>query len=116
MKKDELQAEVISIVGEALATGKVPEASIARLLSMVYSQMKPCSYECKRLLPATVEYFARHPKTKDGLQSYCRDCGNLVGWRKEQRKKEELLYSTDYVENIDELDYREDEKELDYSG
>jgi len=30
--------------------------------------------KCKKEYPATVEYFSKHPETKDGLKSHCKYC------------------------------------------
>lgn len=38
---------------------------------------KICS-KCKRELPATTEYFARHKSHKDGFQSYCKQCRSIA--------------------------------------
>lgn len=38
--------------------------------------LKPCS-KCKRELPATSEYFAPRPGSKDGLRGQCRECMHL---------------------------------------
>jgi len=38
------------------------------------SELKTCSM-CKEELPGTTEYFYRNKATKDGLQSFCKQCG-----------------------------------------
>lgn len=42
----------------------------------VNSNYKKCS-KCGEFLPATDEYFGFHPKTKDNLQSMCKNCDKL---------------------------------------
>ena len=37
--------------------------------------MKTCT-KCKVEKPKTLEYFTKHPKTKDGYDTWCRECKN----------------------------------------
>lgn len=48
---------------------------------------KRCSGECKQLLPRTTEYFWKHSRSADGLQSVCKECLN-------RRKRELTLMRT----------------------
>jgi hypothetical protein len=56
-----------------------------------------------------LDHFSSHPKTKDGLQSICKECNRKLALKRAkrlstERKKEQGLY----------LDYREDKSKLDY--
>lgn len=54
------------------------------------NQLKVCS-KCKRELP--VENFAKRPKTRDGLQYYCRECDSAAHkkWFRSNKSKEKYL-------------------------
>lgn len=52
---------------------------------------------CRIEWPATLEFFCKHPKAKDGLGSWCRECKSkkVKKWREEnpeKRKKQQKAY------------------------
>ena len=51
---------------------------------MIYQNMKQCNF-CKKLKPATLEFFHKHTAMKDGLRGNCKVCALIK--RKQYRKK-----------------------------
>jgi len=52
---------------------------------------KVCS-KCKTEYPATLEYFFKHPKCKDGLSSWCKSCRKeaIKQWNNKNRDKKNI--------------------------
>jgi len=50
--------------------------------------LKLCT-KCLREYPATLEYFYKHPRTKDGLDSHCKNCHKKYSkkWRENNPEK-----------------------------
>jgi hypothetical protein len=103
------------LVEYALEIGEVPTTAVECLAKDILMYRKVCTI-CNRMLPGDAKHFASHPKTRDGFQTYCRDCGSNQHrkYKKETPKKESKGKSLDYVEPVGDLDYFEDLKELDY--
>lgn len=61
--------------------------------------MKQCS-KCKDIKPASA--FCRHKKSKDGLQSYCKDCNNQINklaYHNKKNTKKGIITLTDTKED-----------------
>ena len=76
MKRDKLEKRFLSLVEKAIDTGKVPRKQITDLMDYIFVYKKVCS-QCERLLLGDKKYFSANKRTRDGFQSYCRDCGCL---------------------------------------
>ena len=113
MKKEVFAEKVETLISLAIKYKELPKEELEDFIQEVYLTRKLCT-SCNRLLERSEENFAKHPRTRDGFQSYCRDCGVAMIKRKRERRKEEKLQAEDYVEDSTGLDYSEDEKEMDY--
>ena len=109
MKKEVFTEKAETLISLALKHKCCPKEELQDFIQEVYLTRKLCT-SCNRLLVRDEEHFAKHPRTRDGLQSYCRDCGVAMIKRKRKRLKEEKLHSEDYVETF--IDYIE--KDIDY--
>lgn len=49
--------------------------------------------KCKRVLPLTTEYFAKHSKRYDGFQTQCKECNNKYQreWVKDNPKRDKYI-------------------------
>jgi hypothetical protein len=100
------------LVEYALEIGEVPTTAIECLAGDIFKYRKVCTI-CMRMLAGDSKHFASHPKTRDGFQSYCRDCGAQQRKRYKpdsSKTRQNIDYvepDSDYRENLAELDYRE---------
>jgi hypothetical protein len=102
------------LVEKAINTGKVPRKKIDELIDYIFIYKKVCS-QCERLLPGNKKYFSANKRSRDGFQSYCRDCGCLSMRAREKNKPKVLVNDgLDYIESPIGLDYVEDHASLDY--
>ena len=113
LSQSQLEEHLRRLVKLALERGEVPEKEIKCLAEETLCYRKVCTV-CDRMLPATVEYYAAHPRTRDGYQSQCRDCNSIGRKKLEEEKKHSVEKLLDYVEPVGELDYFEGVHELDY--
>lgn len=113
MKKEVFQDQLVCLIEDCIEEGEVDKEAVEHLVDGVY-QVRKCCSSCTRLLPANKKYFAKHSRTRDKLQSYCRDCGNQrTNARKAQKRKESSSVSSfDYQEHV--KDYADDLAAIDY--
>jgi hypothetical protein len=55
-------------------------------------ETKTCT-KCKEIKSATLEYFSKHKKTKDNLNSWCKSCANIS-------TKNSKIYNTLYAKEV----------------
>lgn len=61
-------------------------------------ETKTCK-ECKKELPATTDFFYKHPSTRDLLYTKCKKChAEYLKNYREKNRSELLKYSKEYVE------------------
>lgn len=82
---------------------------------MIYKTCTHPEHKGRRNIPLT--YFSKHPKTKDGRQSICKECNRRAARervRRLQKEKKKIKPRQDYKEPLEELDYHELKEDLDY--
>ncbi len=74
--------------------------------------VKICN-KCQREIPATLEYYSKHPATKDGLNSWCKECyrKNVRKWQKENPERYRAKSKRFYARNKNKKnDYQKERK------
>ena len=112
MKRDQLEKRFLSLAEKAAKTGKIPRKKISELMDYIFVYKKVCT-QCERILPGNKKYFSANKTTRDGFQSYCRDCGCLQR-KKYKYDRKPASDGLDYYESPIGLDYAEDHASLDY--
>ena len=110
MKRSQLVHRLQSLVRQGIKEGEMPSQEIQALVDDIFEYRKVWT-ACGRVLEGSNKYFAAHPTTRDGFQSYCRDCGSQ---KRAKREEATVPESLDYAEDSKELDHFEELSELDY--
>lgn len=112
MEKQEFRAQLVSLIEDCIDEIKVDQQAVNKFINWVYQIRKQCA-KCKVLLPADINHFSPHKTTRDGLQSWCRNCVNRqTNERKARLARENKKAPTDYRDSV--KDYTEDLQAIDY--
>ena len=79
---------------------------------------KTCTHpEHKGRRNVHIKHFSKHPSTKDGLQSICKECNRRIARARAIRKREERRNkkpTEDFIQPLEQWDYHEVKEDLDY--
>jgi len=94
MTKDEFKQRVFEIINIAAAkiSGDYDQV-VNQLYTDIFQIKKICS-RCEQIFPADTKYYAKHPNTRDNLQSQCRACQSELSDKAADRRREKERIET----------------------